>query len=144
MLLAKAWLQISEDSITGSQQRDKEFWRRIIAYYEKSNMSNVARTQANLKTHWHYMNPFAVTFNQMYIVLKSQHLSGWSEDDLKRATFEHYHARYGADFRHEHIWNIVKNEQKWKGMQQKKQQKGKLPIPLRHLVIGLMKYLKNI
>ncbi|XP_023729755.2 glutathione S-transferase T3-like [Lactuca sativa] len=114
MLLAKAWLQISEDSITGSQQRDKEFWRRITAYYEKSNTSNVARTQANLKTHWHYMNPFAVAFNQMYIVLKSQHLSGWSEDDLKRATFEHYHARYGADFRHEHIWNIVKNEQKWK------------------------------
>ncbi|XP_023749388.2 glutathione S-transferase T3-like [Lactuca sativa] len=115
MLLAKAWLQISEDSITGSQQRDKEFWRRITAYYEKSNTSNVARTQANLKTHWHYMNPFAVAFNQMYIVLKSQHLSGWSEDDLKRATFEHYHARNGADFRHEHIWNIVKNEQKWKG-----------------------------
>ncbi|CAI9261499.1 unnamed protein product [Lactuca saligna] len=77
MLLAKAWLQISEDSITGSQQRDKEFWRRTTAYYEKSNTSNVARTQANLKTHWHYMNPFAVAFNQMYIVLKSQHLSGW-------------------------------------------------------------------
>ncbi|CAI9271884.1 unnamed protein product [Lactuca saligna] len=71
MLLAKAWLQISEDSITGSQQRDKEFWRRIIAYYEKSNTSNVARTQANLKTHWHYMNPFAVAFNQMNAAKKA-------------------------------------------------------------------------
>ncbi|XP_023731784.1 glutathione S-transferase T2-like [Lactuca sativa] len=115
MLLEKPWLQISEDNTTGSQQRDKEFWRRISAYYEKSNTSNVARTEANLKMHWHCMNPFVVAFNQIYIVLKIQHLSGWSEDDLKSATFEHYHARYGADFRHEHIWHIVKNEQKWKG-----------------------------
>ncbi|KAI3711464.1 hypothetical protein L2E82_41571 [Cichorium intybus] len=113
ILLAKAWLHISSDSITGSQQRDKEFWQRIATYYESNNTSNIVRNQANLKSHWHYMNPLVLAFNQTYSVLKSQHLSGWSEDDLKNGALEQYRARYNADFRHDQIWNILKHEPKW-------------------------------
>ncbi|CAH1428505.1 unnamed protein product [Lactuca virosa] len=114
ILLAKAWLHISEDSIKGTAQRDKEFWQRINTYYQSSNTTGTIRAQTNLKTHWHYMNPLVVAFNQIYLVLKSQHLSGWSDEDLKKGAFEHYSAIYATDFRHDHIWNLVKNEPKWK------------------------------
>ncbi|KAL4573519.1 hypothetical protein LXL04_020328 [Taraxacum kok-saghyz] len=66
-----------------------------------------------LKVHWHNMNPLVVDFNQIYLVLKSQHHSGWSEDDLKNAAIQQYHARYCGDFRHEQIWNIFRYEPKW-------------------------------
>ncbi|CAH1413012.1 unnamed protein product [Lactuca virosa] len=114
ILLAKAWLHISEDSIKGTAQRDKEFWQRINTYYQSSNTTGTIRAQTNLKTHWHYMNPLVVAFNQIYLVSKSQHLSGCSDEDLKKGAFEHNSARYSTDFRHDHIWNLVKNEPKWK------------------------------
>ena len=112
MLLTRAWLHISEDSIIGTSQREREFWQRINTCYQGNNTSGVTRNQVNLKAHWHYMNPLVVVFNQIYSVLKSQHLSGWYDDDLNKGAHQQYRARFAAEFRHEHIWNLVKHEPK--------------------------------
>nr|GEU88452.1 glutathione S-transferase T3-like [Tanacetum cinerariifolium] len=56
-VFARGCLHVSEDSITGKSQREKDFWRRIYEYYESKNTSEITRTVAKVKGHWHYMNP---------------------------------------------------------------------------------------
>ncbi|PWA46173.1 homeodomain-like, No apical meristem-associated domain protein [Artemisia annua] len=113
LVLAKGWLHVSEDRNTGKSQREKDFWRRIHEYYESNNTSGITRTLTKVKGHWHYMNPLVVAFNNQYLVLKSQKLSGWSEEDFKSDTQDKYKAIYGSSFKHEHVWNLVKHEPKW-------------------------------
>ncbi|GJX29326.1 hypothetical protein Tco_0237405 [Tanacetum coccineum] len=113
LVLARGWLHVLEDSITGKSRREKDFWRRIHEYYESKNTSGITRTVAKVKGHWHYMNSLVVAFNNQYLVLKSQKLSGWSEEDFRSGTQDKYNAIYGSSFKHEHVWNLVKHEPKW-------------------------------
>ncbi|CAI9260066.1 unnamed protein product [Lactuca saligna] len=105
---------VTEDSIKGTTQRDKEFWQRINTYYQSSNTTSTITAQTNLNTHSHYMNPLGVAINQIYLVLKSQHLSRLSDEDLKNGVFHHDSARYSTNFSHDHIWNLFKYKLKWK------------------------------
>ncbi|PWA48219.1 homeodomain-like, No apical meristem-associated domain protein [Artemisia annua] len=114
LVLVKGWLQVSEDGITNKSQRKKDFWRCITAYYESNNTSGIPRTLKKIKGHWHYMNPLVVAFNNEYLLLKGQkHTEGWCEHDFKGAMQDKYKAAYGSYFRHEHVWDLVKHEQKW-------------------------------
>lgn len=67
-----------------------------------------------IKGHWHYVNPLDSAFNQQYSVLKSQHHSGWSEDNLKSGAHDKYEAIYKTNFKNKHVWKLVKSESKWK------------------------------
>ncbi|GJR87514.1 hypothetical protein Tco_0211525 [Tanacetum coccineum] len=60
------------------------------------------------------MNPLVVAFNNQYLVLKSQKLSGWSEEDFRSGTQDKYNAIYGSSFRHEHGTEKDKKDRKEK------------------------------
>ncbi|GJU96591.1 glutathione S-transferase T3-like protein [Tanacetum coccineum] len=112
-LLMSAWVTISTDNVTGNAQQGKDYWRRITNYYNDYRKSFPPRTQPKVKAHWYQLLPSINDFNQIFIDVKRQYHSGWSDDQLKDAARKLYYSTHNKAFKYEHAWAIVKDEPKW-------------------------------
>ncbi|CAI9102939.1 OLC1v1001335C1 [Oldenlandia corymbosa var. corymbosa] len=88
VLLARAWLTVSNCSITGNYQDMKEFWKKITTYYNANRGSLPEREQGKLKSHWFWFSKYVNEFNQHYNRLWNEHRSGWSDDYVRDAAHE--------------------------------------------------------
>ena len=99
--LARSWITISNDSIVGNGQSEKAFWKRIAEYFNAHRGGVAPRKMKAIKNHWHWLIPMVTEFNGIYNKLRSEHHSGWSDDQLKEHARElffqskkkHFHSR---------------------------------------------------
>ncbi|KAD6795112.1 hypothetical protein E3N88_06008 [Mikania micrantha] len=111
VLLARAHVHISVDSITGNNQKVDDFWKRIHAYWIKEAL--VPREQSVIKSHWHQMAKPVHRFAELYNNLKDQYHSGWSDDQIRNAAKTKYFQSEKAKFPYEHVWEVVRFQPKW-------------------------------
>lgn len=114
-LMISAWLVISTDSVVGTNQQSKDFWKRIVEYYNTHRASFIERKTNVLKSHYYRINPQVNDFNQGFIRLKNEHHSGWSDDQVMEKAREVYYSVHKSQFKYEHVWRMVKDEPKWRG-----------------------------
>ncbi|KAK1417873.1 hypothetical protein QVD17_27007 [Tagetes erecta] len=113
-LLTKGFLHVSNDSIVGNARKSTDLWKRVLEYYMERQRSSALRTADNLRSHWHMIKNNATSFNNIIIQLREQRGSDFSDDQLKTQAHSVYFEKHNTHFIHEHVWNLVKDEPKWK------------------------------
>ncbi|KAK9697876.1 hypothetical protein RND81_08G066400 [Saponaria officinalis] len=112
--LAKAWVVISEDESVGNNKKDGAFWKRIAEYYNKYKKVGSIRAWDKLKSRYYRVLGDLNVFNEIYIRIHNQYLSGWSDDKKRQATREEYHTlMIKKHFTNEHMWDILCKSPKW-------------------------------
>lgn len=113
-LLTKGFLHVSNDCIVGSARKSTDLWKRVLEYYMERQRSSALRTADNLRSHWHMIKNNATSFNNIMIQLREQRGINLSDDQLKTQAHSVYFEKHSTHFIHEHVWNLVKDEPKWK------------------------------
>lgn len=113
-MLANSWLSISEETSTKYPMQNNKIWKRVCEYYNKNKSSGVRRKSSNLKSQWHFINAQVHEFNECFIQLKNKNHSGLCDHQIKEAALDVYYSTCKKNFRYEHVWNLVKNEPKWR------------------------------
>ncbi|KAL8257446.1 hypothetical protein R6Q59_029487 [Mikania micrantha] len=113
-LLTKGFLHVSNECIVENAQRSSDFWKRVLKYYTEGEGSGAVRTSHNLRSHWHMIKNNVTSFNNIMIQLRAQSENDCSDDQLKTQAHTMYFEQHNTHFIHEHVWNLVKDEPKWK------------------------------
>ncbi|XP_020870792.1 glutathione S-transferase T3-like isoform X2 [Arabidopsis lyrata subsp. lyrata] len=113
--LASAWLNTSKDSVVGNEQRSAAFWARVAAYYAACpSVSKLTIREANTcKQKWQKMSELVVKFAGCYEFASRTPRSGETEDDILVLAYKLYHQDQKTKFSLEHVWRILKTDQKW-------------------------------
>ncbi|XP_057791268.1 glutathione S-transferase T3-like [Salvia miltiorrhiza] len=86
ILLIKDWYNTSTDSIIGNQQKRKDFWEKITAYYnEWKPEGTAARSLSQVKNHYYRLNPDLNKWAGIYNNFWSNRVSGQGDDDVLEA-----------------------------------------------------------
>ncbi|KAM0033581.1 putative glutathione transferase [Helianthus debilis subsp. tardiflorus] len=113
-LLTRGFLHVSNNSVVGNGPKSLDFWKRVLKYYTEGDGSGAERTADNLRSHWHMMKVNVTSFNNIMIRLRAEKGSDLSDDELKTQAYKVYHEEHKAHFIREHVWNLVKDDPKWK------------------------------
>jgi hypothetical protein len=112
--LCRSVLHVSQDRITGNQQKAGVFWKRVFKHYEE-HRPVAFKPFRFLECKWscikHDVSKFIGIFVQGLKLNKSR---SNASDTLKRARelYRIKHAK-GFDFGFEHCWILLKNHPKW-------------------------------
>ncbi|XP_039141194.1 glutathione S-transferase T3 [Dioscorea cayenensis subsp. rotundata] len=113
-MLVSAWLTISTNSVVGTSQNDRTFWKRVTDYFNENRQSGPRRKTTSCKQHWFWIISLINKFNQIYNRLLGEHHSGWSDDQLKEHARTLYYQNRKKHFIHKHVWVMLKDDPKWK------------------------------
>jgi hypothetical protein len=118
--LVKAWLDVSQDPITGTSLKDEQFWTRVLDVYnlKKANDGRCSedRNWASLKQTLQLMQHDMKKFHNLYKSLKRNIKSGYNEQqyrDLALSKWATILFSKGSAFQYETCWMIVKDSPKW-------------------------------
>ncbi|XP_057811815.1 uncharacterized protein LOC131026054 [Salvia miltiorrhiza] len=130
ILLVKAWYNTSTDSIIGNQQKRKDFWEKITAYYnEWKPEDTAARSLSQVKNHYYRMNPDLNKWAGIYNNFWSNRASGQGDDDVLEAAKRALRNDdpKNKDFKFLHVWTMIQTCEKWtpQQMPQNPQKKAK-------------------
>ncbi|XP_057443891.1 glutathione S-transferase T2-like [Lotus japonicus] len=117
IILLQTWLNISKDSVTGTDQKAETFWRRIEHQYNKyRKVGSPERQWSQLKSRFHTLSKAVSTFVGCYKKVTNPPKSGYSERDIMADACSLYNAMEKTKtFNFEHAWRVLKDEPKWKG-----------------------------
>ncbi|XP_057787667.1 glutathione S-transferase T3-like [Salvia miltiorrhiza] len=116
IFLVKAWYNTSTDSIIGNQQKRKDFWEKIAAYYnEWRPEGTVARSYSQVKNHYYKINPDINKWAGIYNNFWSNRVSGQDDDDVLEAAKRAWRNDdpKNKDFKFLHVWNIIQTCENW-------------------------------
>ncbi|GJR09777.1 hypothetical protein Tco_0792429 [Tanacetum coccineum] len=113
LLLAKSFIQISEDPKTGCDQQKDTFWYKILDVYntEAKRRGFIERTKNMLTGKWTPMNASIQKFNQL--VAETLALSGENDEDWITRVEILYKTHVGTEFKHKSAWLFLKGKHKW-------------------------------
>ncbi|XP_013669417.1 glutathione S-transferase T2-like [Brassica napus] len=92
------------------------FWKRVAEYYASSphaKESGEPREWPNLKQRWQKINDYTNKFCGAYAAAERHISSGQSETDVLKAAYDIYFANHHRKFNLEHVWCLLRFEQKW-------------------------------
>lgn len=87
--LCESWVVISEDPITGRDQRREQMWVRIHRNYHEYIGSPSTRNITSLQNRWAVINRDVTNFNAQMIQMVNLNRSGFTEVDNVRFLHEH-------------------------------------------------------
>ncbi|XP_078156939.1 glutathione S-transferase T2-like [Carex rostrata] len=111
--LCGAWLLVSKDPVTGKDQSDKSFWKRIYKEFVQSQNQNSERSMSAVVSRWQKLSHAVSKFSGCIKKIHDRGESGLSEDDKKNRALELYHHNEGEIFAFMHAWDVLKKEEKW-------------------------------
>ncbi|XP_057790048.1 uncharacterized protein LOC131006921 [Salvia miltiorrhiza] len=115
--LCRVYLEISQDSETGIQQRKENFWDRIREVYneEKPNPNMYTRSSRSLETRMHVILSSVSKLKGCIQQVEYLNPSGCSESDIFTRAKElmMLDTKYKKCFKFEHVWSIMKDYQKF-------------------------------
>lgn len=123
-LLVSAWLNISMDPVTGTDQNKTTFWQRVEELFHQSKKGGSNRTENSLMNRWSTIQFSTNKFCTFYAMIQSLNQSGTTEEDKVEAARDMYRKfnDSGSAFQFEHCWVILKNQPKWSLECEKKNQ----------------------
>jgi hypothetical protein len=112
--LTRSVLAISQDPITGNQQKSGAFWNRIHEHYEEHRPLD-RRPARSLESKWGLIKPLVTKFVSYYAQVVRLNPTGASSADLLTMAHELFRTKSqnNTDFPYEHIWHLVKNYPRW-------------------------------
>jgi hypothetical protein len=78
--LCSAYLNVSKDSIIGTNQATKSYWGRIIDYFNEMKKISSTRTQSSFQHRWGDIQKDTSCFCGFYAEIERKKQSGKSED----------------------------------------------------------------
>ena len=104
-VLAKCWLSVSCDPITGRNQKLGSFWSRIFELFveelkKKGNAGASDRTSTACQNRWSVINRDVNKFVGILTQLRSQPKSGWVESDYLKQAMSVFHSEQAGVFRY--------------------------------------------
>ncbi|GKB49071.1 hypothetical protein Tco_0899824 [Tanacetum coccineum] len=112
-LLAKYFVEISEDPKNGSDQARDTFWYKILTIYNQQADEHGFKTRnKNMLTgKWTPMNRDVQKFNAIYN--QTELLSGENEENLYTRVLSLFRDQNNVEFRHRESWLFFKDKYKW-------------------------------
>ncbi|GJS55063.1 hypothetical protein Tco_0628425 [Tanacetum coccineum] len=112
-LLAKCFIEISEDPKNRSDQARDTFWYKILTIYNQQadELGFKTRNKNMLKGKWTPMNRDVQKFNAIYN--QTELLSGENEENLYTRVLTLFRDQNGVEFRHRDAWLFLKDKYKW-------------------------------
>ncbi|GJU80984.1 hypothetical protein Tco_1283349 [Tanacetum coccineum] len=109
-LLAKCFIEISEDPKNGSDQARDTFWYKILTIYNQQadELGFKTRNKNMLTGKWTPMNRDVQKFNAIYN--QTELLSGENEENLYTRVLTLFRDQNGVEFRHRDAWLFLKPE----------------------------------
>ncbi|KAG6629961.1 glutathione S-transferase T3-like [Carya illinoinensis] len=113
-LLISAWLNVSIDSIRGTDQTSTQLWSRIYDYYSTYKKPNSQeRSIPSLTNRWSTIQKSVNKFCGSMAQVEGMHPSGATElDKIDKAKIL-YRETQKTNFTLDHCWNLLKNQPKW-------------------------------
>ncbi|XP_021756927.1 glutathione S-transferase T3-like [Chenopodium quinoa] len=134
-VLVRAWLEVSKDKKTNTNQKGNEFWAKVEAMFnnvrlfrerqfeqgtEEIKKDDLLRVRAlePLRCRWKRLSANCSKFSGAYAHAASRRGSGHSDDDvikIARRIYRDDKTRKNTSrvFQDMHAWDILKNEQIW-------------------------------
>ncbi|XP_057730722.1 glutathione S-transferase T3-like [Arachis stenosperma] len=112
-MLISAWLNVSTDSVVGTDQKRETFWSRIHSYCVEF-CSDISSGVVACKKRWYKINKAVAQFAGCYDQASRNIRSGSKADDIKELAYKLYSTNYGKKFTFERHWNMLRFEQKWR------------------------------
>ena len=93
-LLISACLNVSNDSMVDTYQKDDVFWSLIRQYCKENNSSLIKRRTTTMKKRWHRINTGAQGFGGCYDQSSRRIGSHLNNDDIMELAHQLYQTRY--------------------------------------------------
>jgi len=110
-VLISAWLNTSKDAVVGTEQKCRNFWKRVGDYFSAAHHEK--RDGEHCKQRWHKFNGDTNKYCAAYAAAERLQSSGQNDNDLVKKAHEIYFADHGSKFTLDHAWCFLRYEQKW-------------------------------
>uniref|UniRef100_A0A0D3CPF8 No apical meristem-associated C-terminal domain-containing protein n=3 Tax=Brassica oleracea var. oleracea TaxID=109376 RepID=A0A0D3CPF8_BRAOL len=115
-MLISVWLNTSKDAIVGNNQKSGTFWKRVGDYFFAALSGGdcvESSEHVHYKQRWHKISNDTSKFCGAYAAAERQISSGQHENDVLKVAHEIFFADQGSKFTLEHVWCVLRYEQKW-------------------------------
>ncbi len=113
--LCTAWLQVSQDSIKGTDQSKETFWASIHAVFQElTQVYDANRTLDSLKCRWKDINQEVNRFVGIVSNLFEKNISGTTDEDILNEAEKLYNAVAKKNFAYHSSYDILTQHEKWK------------------------------
>ena len=116
--LTAAIIQVSTDPVVGNNQKQSKFWVRVKTIYERARVERPDelgnRSIDQIRCRWNRITPKINKWVAKYREATRNRRSGESDFDINTNAHSLYKLDMkGNDFDLMHIWNIIRNYDKW-------------------------------
>ena len=80
-MLVSAWLNVSMDVITGTDQKHQTYWERVSDYFHEHKQFTPDRTANSLMHHWSVLQLVVSKFQGFFSQIEARNQSGTTEQD---------------------------------------------------------------
>ncbi|KAL0004983.1 hypothetical protein SO802_012544 [Lithocarpus litseifolius] len=109
--LVSAWLNVSLDAVTSTDQKHTTFWDRIWSAFHNDKKFN--RSRDSLNSRWSTIQKETNKFCGCLAQIENRNESGKTEHDKIEDAKTMYKSNNKNAFQLEHCWRILRNEAKW-------------------------------
>lgn len=112
-LLATVWLNCSKNKINGNAQKSDDYWKAVVMFFNENKKEDQAEREWNqCKQHWWTINGAVSKYIGCYSQYKDR--SGFDESLKISEAHSLYEQKYASKFSYQHVWSIVRDQDKWK------------------------------
>ncbi|KAL7604649.1 hypothetical protein Lser_V15G20311 [Lactuca serriola] len=119
LVLVKAWVDISKDSIHGNAQPGEQFWFRILErFQEELGKSDDYRTKHQLNSKFREIAKGVSKINGLYNNLRTQRKSGQGDEEILQEALQFYLEEVRKSFKWHDCWKLLVLCTRWKKYEQ--------------------------
>ncbi|CDF40639.1 unnamed protein product [Chondrus crispus] len=124
IFVGRAWIRVSEDPVTGSEQKGARFYDRMCDHYHTFNAPGFEkRTMESIRTGSKLINKECVKFGSCFVAVRRSKPTGVSEEDMIRMATEffndvqiqHPNDHVGRKFKFLPVWKLLRSHEKFSG-----------------------------
>ncbi|KAG6659921.1 hypothetical protein CIPAW_03G069900 [Carya illinoinensis] len=113
-VLVSGWLNISIDTIQGTDQKSTQMWERVSEFYhEYKKPQTMNRSVESLINRWSMIQKCTNKFCLYLAQVESLHPSGATEQDKIEKAKILYKEMERGNFTMDHSWNLLRHQPKW-------------------------------
>ncbi|GMH36529.1 hypothetical protein BSKO_04397 [Bryopsis sp. KO-2023] len=112
--LCRAWVTISEDPVTSTNQTSTTFWDRIAMEFQEK--SGTIRSAKSLQSKWGRISRETSKFNGAFSTVQSMNVSGTNAQDTVAKAHDVFKTSTQHAFAYLHCWQVLKTTPKFKAL----------------------------
>ncbi len=115
--LCKSWLDVSQNAITGTDQKSETFWAKISDSFNsgKAITDEEFRSPSSLQSRWTSLQATVAKFCGVFQSVSNELHSGWSPEDILKEALTRYSEKSvkNQPFTSLSCWEILRKYPKW-------------------------------